>query len=225
VSEDTLDMLVMEVNTGWGKIKQGRFWRYMLVNGLNKEVYRLMMTQIYFYTRHNAINQAMAAYKTSLDDIHLLRFVFKHASEELGHQNMVVHDLQSIGLLSPVQSDERPLPATAALIAFLYQVALEKGAVARLGYSFWAESVYDHIRELLDHMRNDLQLLDKNMTFFISHAVIDAKHSREVNEMITASVRTEVDKAEILDVAKITLYMSGMILDQVLDYYLDNNPA
>ena len=38
-----------------------------------------------------------------------------------------------------------PLPATEALVGYLYYVALRYGAVARLGYSFWAEGVYGHI--------------------------------------------------------------------------------
>lgn len=220
--EDILTALNNEVNGVWEKIKRGPFWRHMLTYGLDRELYRILMTQIYFYTRHNAINQAVAAYKALPDNVPLLRFVFKHAQEELGHQYMVVHDLESIGLTPPNENAEEPLPATTALIAYLYNVALEKGPVARLGYSFWAESVYDHISDLLNHMRKDLQLKDKNMTFFVSHAVIDTKHSQEVNEMIKANVETYADRASILEVARTSLFLTGMMLDQSYEHYLEH---
>ena len=51
---------------------------------------------------------------------------------------MVIHDLKSIGAYDESDLAKAPLPATEALVGYLYYVALRYGAVARLGYSFWA---------------------------------------------------------------------------------------
>ncbi len=111
------------------------------------------------------MNQAAAAYSTAPENRKLLRFVYKHALEELGHEQMVVHDLKSINLYNEGFENHRPLPAIQALISYLYKVALDKGAVARLGYSYWAENCYGHIDPLLRKFSNDLNLTKNNMSF------------------------------------------------------------
>ncbi|HEX2580884.1 MAG TPA: iron-containing redox enzyme family protein [Dongiaceae bacterium] len=179
------------------------------------ELYRVLMEQIYHYTRHNSINQAAAAYSTNPQSRKLLRFVYRHALEELGHENMVIHDLTAKNLYNPKLLEQRPLPPTQALISYLYQVAIERGAIARLGYSYWAESAYSHIDELLKKVGKDLDLSPDQMSFFVSHSTIDAKHSLEVIEAINENVITAEQQEDVLDVARTTLYLTGQILEQV----------
>lgn len=40
------------------------------------------------------------------------KFVYRHASEELGHERMVVHDLKSVGICDETDLNRPPLPAT-----------------------------------------------------------------------------------------------------------------
>jgi len=88
----------------WGRAREGRFWNHVLENGFDRSLYRLVMVQIYHYTRHNSINQAVAAFGAVPEQIGLLRFAYTHAREELGHENMVLHDLRAVGLLSPSET-------------------------------------------------------------------------------------------------------------------------
>lgn len=203
------------VNQEWQHVKNGSFWKKVMSEPVDPMLYKLMLEQIYHYTRHNSVNQAAAAYRTSTEKRRLLRFVYKHAQEELGHEQMVIHDLNSVGLYEEGFEQRRPLPATQALISFLWQLALEKGAVARLGYSYWAETCYGHIDPLLKKLRHDLNLTDRNMTFFVAHSEIDAHHAEEVEEAIAFSEPTADDKEEIINVAVTTLYLTGQILEQI----------
>ena len=57
------------------------------------------MCQIFHYTRHNSVNQAAAAFRADPDDLPLLRFIYGHAKEELGHERLALHDLRSSGLI------------------------------------------------------------------------------------------------------------------------------
>src|SRR6185369_11115146 len=97
----------------------------------------------------NSINQAVAVLRAEPGQQSLLRYAYTHAREELGHELFIVHDLKSIGLLEDGDVFDPPLPATDALINYLYGVALRDGVIPRLGYSYWAESVYEHIGPLL----------------------------------------------------------------------------
>lgn len=210
-----IERLEAAVANEWENIKEGRFWRRVMAEPVSVELYQSMLEQVYHYTRHNSINQAAAAYKTAPERRRLLRFVYNHAREELGHEGMVINDLKSINRYDEGFEQRQPLASTQALIAFLYQVALEHGAVARLGYSYWAETCYGHIDPLLGKFRQDLGLADRNLTFFVAHSEIDSKHAEEVNEAIRDCEPSPAEQDAILNVAVTTLYLTGQMLDQV----------
>lgn len=201
------------VNQEWQLIKAGQFWQTILNKPVSRALYRDLMIEIHHYTRHNSMNQAVAAFVDAPEG--LLRFVYGHAADELGHERMVTHDLASIGLLDQADLQRPPLPATEALIAYLYFVAIKYGPIARLGYSFWAESVYEHIDEILQKIKIDLSLTDKNLSFFVAHAKIDKKHIDQVEGCIGRYATSESDQALVKKVAKTTLFLTAQMLEQV----------
>jgi pyrroloquinoline quinone (PQQ) biosynthesis protein C len=201
------------VDAEWVKIKQGAFWRRVMNEPVPMGLYRDLMLQVYHYSRHNSMNQAVAAFQPAPEG--LLKFVYKHAAEELGHERMVIHDLKSIGAYDESDLAKAPLPATEALVGYLYYVALRYGAVARLGYSFWAEGVYGHIAAPFVKISTDLQLTSKNLTFFGSHAQADEAHIRQVTEAIERFATTPEDQALVLKVARTTLFLTGQLIEQV----------
>jgi len=216
--EELFARLETAIGDLWSTARAGRFWAHVQQNGFDRSLYRLVMTQIYHYTRHNSINQAVAAFGAAPEQIGLLRFVYSHAGEELGHENMVLHDLRAVGLLAPDEVlTDAPLSATDALINYLYGVALRQGPIARLGYSYWAESVYDHIAPILQSARQSLSLSDRDMAFFVAHAEIDSKHAVEVAHAIRGAVRTQMDADAVYQVATTTLWLTVMLLEQAYD--------
>lgn len=210
------------VEAGWAQIKQGDYWKFSLANKIPPALYQQVMLQVYHYTRYNSINQAACAYSADPEQITLLRFVYKHALEELGHERMVLRDLESVGLLP--ETLPAPLAPTQALIAFLNDVAIRKGPIARLGYSYWAEEVYEHIQPILDRFRADLSLKDEQMTFFVAHSTIDEKHSEEVRIAMQRAVMTEEDRHQIKEVARVTLWLTGQLLEEALRTFRASAP-
>jgi hypothetical protein len=201
------------VDAEWKQIKQGRFWDRIMREPVSRELYRDLMMQVYHYSRHNSMNQAVAAFVPAPEG--LLKFVYQHAGEELGHERMVIHDLKSIELFDEADLSRSPLPATEALIGYLYYVSLRYGAVARLGYSFWAESIYVHIQEPFRKISADLRLERKNVTFFGSHAQADEAHSQQVEDAIVRYATTNEQQALVTRVALTTLSLTGQLLEQV----------
>ena len=208
-----LDTVQQTVDAEWAKIKQGGFWRRVMEAPVPMGLYRDLMLQVYHYSRHNSMNQAITAFQPAPEG--LLKFVYKHAAEELGHERMVIHDLKSIDMFEESDLLAAPLPATEALIGYLYYVALRYGAVARLGYSFWAEGVYGHIAEPFAKISKDLALTSKNLTFFGSHAQADEAHIQQVTEAIAKFATSADDQSAVLKVARTTLFLTGQLIDQV----------
>jgi thiaminase len=201
------------VEAEWARIKQGEFWRRVMNEPVSAELWRDLLLQVYHYSRHNSMNQAVAAFMPAPEG--LLKFVYRHAAEELGHERMVTHDLKSIGLLNEADLQASPLPATEALIGYLYYVGLRYGAVARLGYSFWAEGAHAHIQEPIRKLCGDLKLTSKNITFFGSHAEADEEHIKQVVDAIERFALTPQDQELVTRVCVTTLSLTGQLLDQV----------
>jgi hypothetical protein len=213
--DDLFDRLDYSISQLWAQARRGAFWRHVSEHGFDRELYRITMNQIYHYTRHNSVNQAVAAFKAEPEQVGLLRFVYSHAREELGHEKLVLHDLRAIGLLGATEVvADPPLPATDALINYIYGIALREGPIARLGYSYWAESVYEHIGPLLAVARTSLGLTDREMAFFVAHAEIDTKHAVEVQQAIRRAVSTAEQAEAVHRVAVTTLWLTTELLEQ-----------
>jgi len=213
MSREFIKSLREAVDNEWANIKQGEFWRRVMTEPVSTALYRDLMLQVYHYSRHNSMNQAVTAFVPAPEG--LLKFVYRHAAEELGHEKMVTHDLKSIGQFDEADLEQAPLPATEALIGYLYYVSLRYGAIARLGYSFWAEGVYGHIRDPFTKISKDLGLTSKNVTFFGSHALADEAHIQQVEEAIEKYALTPEQQASVERVARTTLSLTGQLLDQV----------
>ncbi|MDX2214548.1 MAG: iron-containing redox enzyme family protein [Oculatellaceae cyanobacterium bins.114] len=217
-----LTQLQAVIDLQWAEVKKGLFWQHIKQYGVSGQLWQRVLIEIYHYTRHNSINQAVAASRVDPKQHALLAFCYKHAQEELGHEGMVVRDLASIGLNDPEQFNASPLPPTEALIGYLRYVAAELGAIPRLGYSFWAEDSYKHIGPALAIARRDLNLEDENMSFFVAHSDIDAEHSQVVQRIIEHFVTHEQDQNNVIQIARTTLYLTGKILDAVAEAVQEN---
>jgi hypothetical protein len=209
------DRLDAMIDQRWEEAARSRLWQHVAEHGLDRALYRLLMVQIFHYTRFNSMNQAFCAARATPEQRAVLRFIYRHADEELGHEQMVVHDLRSIDLLG--RDDDLAtfprLPATEALIGYLAGVALTEGAVPRLGYSYWAEDVYRHLAPLLGAAVRSLGLTARQMTFFTAHSTIDASHSAEVRRVI-ARVTAPEDHDAVFRVADTTLWLTMQLMEQ-----------
>jgi len=178
------------------------------------ELYMIYMLETYHYTAHNARNQALAGVANPQNPVYM-KFCFDHAADEAGHEMMALHDLRSLG-----QSDAElvlppPLPSTETLIGYLYWASQHGNPFRRLGYSFWAESSYEHITPLVSQVKQKLGLKDSQLTFFVAHSAIDAEHAIEVRSIIERVAKTADDWAAIGETAETSLRLTGHMLDEV----------
>lgn len=213
MQDQFINSLQAAVNAEWERIRQGAFSQRIMQRPVSREIYREMMMQVFHYTRHNSTNQAVCAFVDAPEK--LLKFVYRHATEELGHEWMAVRDLKSMDMFREEDLAKPPLPATEALIGYLYAVALRYGPVPRLGYSFWAESSYAQIDGWLKKIASDLSLRKENMTFFSSHIQADVGHAAQVEQALREFVTTPQQQQQVMQVAKTTLFLTGQLLDQV----------
>jgi pyrroloquinoline quinone (PQQ) biosynthesis protein C len=185
----------------------------------DKRLYAIHLTETYHYTRHNSRNQALISTRYEHINPNYSKFCLKHASEEVGHELMALHDLQAMGYDISEATLPIPLPATKTLIAYLYYVAAHELPVARLGYSFWAERVYDYIQPLLKLVEVGMGVKKSSMTFFREHAEIDTEHAKDIDQMIERFVKTPEEWSVVEEVMKTSLKLTVNMSDEVLQEF------
>jgi hypothetical protein len=163
-------------------------------DGSNRKLYALWLCQVAHLTRHTSAHQALVGIRVGEISLPYAKFCFEHAAEEVGHEMMAVHDLRKIGIEAKSVDDlPPPLAATRVMTSYLYYVAERAHPATRLGFSYWAEKCYPFISELAGKTKAALELSDRQMSFFVSHAEIDEKHARDVERIIGLVCQTEED--------------------------------
>ncbi len=217
----SLEQLDAMLAAAWDDLlSRSDFIRAIHERRVDRRLYALYMIQTYHYTLHNARNQALVGVRAMDAETHYLRFCFRHALEETGHEQMALHDLTAMGLAEPDILGADCLASTETLIAYLYWIAATGNPLRRLGYSFWAETSYQYIDPLVTKVRDDLGLPSSQMTFFVAHSAIDEKHAAEVRKLVRRCCVTEGDWQAVARVMVTSLDLTGRMLDETYDEYL-----
>lgn len=182
---------------------------------VTKKLYAIYMLQTYHYTLHNSRNQALVGVRAIEENGQYLKYCFEHASEEVGHEQMAIKDVVSLGISREHLEIPDPLPETEIFIAYVYWISATGNPVRRLGYSFWAESAYDFVNPLIEKAREMLGLKKSQMTFLVSHAMIDEDHAKDVMEMLRKVCRTEKDWEDVERVMETTLSLAGNMFEAI----------
>lgn len=181
--------------------------------------YQIYLIETFHYTSHNAKNQALAGARLDNKNVHYMKYCFKHALEEAGHELMALHDLRQTGVDLTLEKFPHPLPETQTLIAYLYHISTTGNILSRLGYSAWAEDSYQYFMDFLMKIQKRLNLQKSQMSFFIEHGDLDDSHAQHVWGTIKSQAKTELDITAIEEVALTTLELAAAVLDGVTREY------
>ncbi|MCW5238053.1 iron-containing redox enzyme family protein [Verminephrobacter eiseniae] len=197
----------------WGDlIRTSPLLRAIDENRITRELYAIYMVETYHYTGHNARNQALVGMRTGLPTPYM-KFCLEHAADEVGHEKMALHDVNSLGILAPEAAIPVPLMETDIFISYLYWISQTGNPLQRLGYSYWAESCYKYINPLLAKLRKHLDLQASQMTFFIAHSDIDAEHFEDIKRIIERTCKSQEDLDAVTRVMESTLKLTGDVLN------------
>ncbi len=199
--------------------------RSILASG-DRKLYSLWLCQVAHLTKHTSAHQALVGVRSSEISHAYAKFCFEHASEEVGHEMMAVHDLRKIGFqVHAVKDLPEPLSSTTKLNAYLFYVSQHAHPATRLGFSYWAEKCYPFIHDLASSSKKALGLENHQMTFFVSHAEIDEKHAEDVEKIVVQVCKTSQDWAAVETGMVDTLEMAVDIFEEIhsLVSNLDSN--
>src|SRR5262249_41672193 len=132
-----------ELRRHWSAV-EGRFMsssamRRLAGGPLGLAHYVSYLRETYFYTRENPQIQAAATAWFRGEDREMVKSFLRHALSEVGHDQMALADITTLGFDGSAITCELPLPTTVPLVSFPYYAIQYRSPISYLGYLFFLE--------------------------------------------------------------------------------------
>jgi pyrroloquinoline quinone (PQQ) biosynthesis protein C len=185
------------------------------------DLWKFYLWETYHYTKHNGVNQALCVMRTPTTEKKLLHRQLRHAIEEIDHDFLALHDLETMGVDREQVIASRPEPETQAFASLIYDLVIRERPIGRLGYSFWAEGALneEQLPYIAERVRYHFDLSDDQMTFLVAHSELDKGHSRAAVKAIEEHVRDGEDREAVIYFGKATCRMYYHFLEGVFDKF------
>ena len=158
-----------------------------------REHYKSILREIYFHTRENPQLQTFAAVFFKGDQRKYVKKFMAHASSEIGHDQLALNDIATLGGDISNIPNERPLPETSALLAFgFYQIQF-LNPVGYLGYLFHLEFTPTSEGSAYMQALEKIGIPKEAMTFLHDHTTIDIGHNKMMEGYAHDLIQNEQD--------------------------------
>ena len=180
--------------------------------------YRSILRQMFHHTRENPQLQALATVYFRGRQRDMIRSFYRHASSEIGHDQLALNDFTTLGGDPEGVPYENPLPATSALLAYGFYQIYNLNPLGYLGYLFFLEFTPTQSGgALMDSLRN-IGVTDSAMTFLRDHTEIDVGHNKMMEKYVENLVRSDADIDAIAYAMQTTGYLYAKMLEQAMEY-------
>lgn len=209
------------LETAWNrnieKTSRSKVFQLLADGRITQRQYAAVLRQIFHHARENPQIQALATVRFRGRQRDLVKSFYRHAISEIGHDELALRDIRALGEDVIGIRDERPLPATFALLASTFHMIEHHEPVGYVGYLFHLE--YTPTRLGLESM----EMLEKAgipraaMSFLEEHATVDLAHVKSIRGYVEELVRTRRDLDAVLYMLELTAELYGRMLDQAVE--------
>jgi pyrroloquinoline quinone (PQQ) biosynthesis protein C len=172
----------------------------------NREQYAAYLVNVYNYAQHSPRVIALAGSRCAGAHPELANYLFRHASEELGHEKWALGDLRSLGFEEDQIKASRPTPSCAAMVGLEYFVAGHSNPVGLFGWLYALEALGDDIAHAVANQVAAKLSAGANaaVAFLRGHGDADHEHARAIEDHVLRYVTTPDDRADVLHVARLS---------------------
>ena len=187
----------------------------LLSGDLTVAHYQSLLREIYFYARESPPFFAAILIHLRGAQREYIKKMLQHASSETGHDELALADLRALGVHTDNTPNERPLPATSALIGFSFYLIQYLNPVSYLGFVFHLEYLPTHFGQQYAQGFLQADVPMNAMSFLLEHTEADVGHNllmadyvehlllnqRDVDDTIYAMQVTSVLFANLVEAA------------------------
>jgi hypothetical protein len=172
--------------------------------------YAAYLRQVFHHTRENPQIQALATVYFRGHQRAAIKRFFRHASAEIGHDQLALEDLKELGQAVEALPFQNPLPQTTALISFPFYQIHNLNPVGYLGYLYFLEFLPTGSGGALMDALAGAGVPRGAMRFLHDHSTIDVAHNRMMESYAETLITTERELQSTLYAMRVTgeLYAS-----------------
>jgi pyrroloquinoline quinone (PQQ) biosynthesis protein C len=211
------DALVSDWNAGRARMAESPVFRRMADGTLTRQEYGAILRQIFHHARENPQLQALVTARFRGEQRRLVSAFCRHAISEVGHDELALADLAALGEDVSRIPDERPLPATFALLASAFHMVEHHRAVAYVGYLFQLEYTPVQIGPQVMASLERCGIPRTAMSFIEEHARVDVSHCQLIRNYVEQLLRTPADLDDALYLRRITADGYLRMLEQAVE--------
>jgi hypothetical protein len=182
-----------------------------------KAHYASLLKEVSHYTREDPQMQALTAVYFRGTQRELVKAFFKHATSEIGHDQLALNDLATLGFDASRVPLERPLPTTMALIAFSFYQIQFLNPVGFLGYLFFLEFLPTTSGEGYKKLLMRVGIPEEALTFLSDHTVVDQGHNRLMETYVEKLVTTPEEFESVVYSLRVTGKLYGAMFQGAFD--------
>lgn len=175
--------------------------------------YASYLRQVFHHTRENPQIQALATVYFRGHQRAAIKRFFRHASSEIGHDQLARDDLDRLGIDTETLPFENPLPETTALISFPFHQIYNLNPVGYIGYLYFLEFLPTGSGAALMSSLARLGVPEGAMTFLHDHATIDLAH----NQLMDGYVETLITNERELRSAIYAMRVTGTLYARMIE--------
>lgn len=200
------------------RIQSTKLVKSILGGKPKRQHYMGYLIDVYNYAQHSPTVIAVAGSRCIKTHPELGQYLFRHASEEVGHEQWALSDLKDCGMREERIPQLRPTPSCMSMIALEYYVAGTWNPVALFGWLYALESLGDAMGVLLSKsLGQGLQLGGKAVYFLEGHGEADHHHRHDLENQITKHVTASKDIDDLFYIAQISSDLYARMIEEVCE--------
>lgn len=183
---------------------------------LTNEDYARYLTNVYHYARFSPVIMAAAAARCCSTHEGLAAYLLRHALEEQGHEKWALADLEKLGVSGETVVRTRSMPACAALVGYVHDLATFGNPVAIMGWMYVLEAVGADIgTDVSARLSENRGGKSAPVQFVAGHGEADASHIAAISQTIERHIQTPDDRRDVCEAARVVSYLYTTMFRQV----------
>lgn len=175
--------------------------------------YQALLREIYFYARESPPFFAAILVHLRGAQRNYIQTMLQHASSETGHDALALADLRALGVNTENIPNERPLPATSALIGFSFYLIQYLNPVSYLGFVFHLEYLPTHFGQQIAQGFLRAGVPPNAMSFLQEHTEADVGHNRLMADYVENLLLNQRDVDDTIYAMQVTATLFGNLVE------------
>lgn len=175
--------------------------------------YASYLRQVFHHTRENPQIQALATVYFRGHQRAAIKRFFRHASSEIGHDQLARDDLDKLGIDTENLPFENPLPETTALISFPFHQIYNLNPVGYIGYLYFLEFLPTGKGHVIMEVLESAGVPREAMSFLHDHSTIDVAHNQLMDGYIQTLITTERELGSAIYAMRVTGALYGRMIE------------